>query len=383
MTNEPKYIQIREALRARSEAMSPGAKLPSVNTLHQELGVSQWTINRAIGELVADGVLELIPNRGAFVSRTRRQGGDIALVWPEIIDSASKTPLNARPYVSTIMHAVRVRAAELGRNLVVTPNADSLEPSFVSGDTRVAGLLIHFAPNMRLVKAYRKRGLPVVLLNPLTPMPGVPLVFNDDGAALFEATSYLIGLGHERIVHVAPERHLSLPDAPGSHFLENRISERRIRGYELAMNVAGLAANSRVYLWRSGSWEAQADAFVDTLEDARPTACCCFNDDLAGRAYRICTSRGISVPGDLSIVGHDGLDAASHDWSPLTTIQAPFARLGEAGVDMLDKMIEEKRLDGDGLVLSSRLLERSTTGAPRKSAPVEQRSALDASATLV
>ncbi len=383
MTNEPKYIQTRETLRARSEAMSPGAKLPSVNTLHQELGVSQWTINRAIGELVEEGVLELIPNRGAFVSRTRRQGGNIALVWPEVIDSASEAPMKTRPYVATIMHSVRVRAAELGRNLVVTSNADSLEPSFVSGDTRIAGLLIHFAPNMGLVEAYRKRGLPVVLLNPLTPMTGVPFVCNDDGAALFKAASYLIGLGHERIVHVAPERHLYLPDAPGSRFLENRISERRIRGYELAMNVAGLEANSRVYKWRSRSWEAQADAFVDMLEEVRPTACCCFNDDLAGRAYRVCANRGISVPGKLSIVGHDGLDAGSHDWSPLTTIEASFERVGEAGVDVLDAMIDEKRLDGDGLVLSSRLLERSTTAPPGERAPVEQRPALDASATLV
>ncbi len=364
MKTKTKYEQARELLRSCAESLSPGTKLPPIKRLQEELGISQWTLNKAIQELALEGALYLIPNRGAFVSQTRRANSNIGLLWPEIFDRTTATLGSQRPYVATVMDSIRVHAAALGRNLVVLSNTTPLESSLVSGDDNIAGLMIHFAYDQHLIDAYRGKNIPVVLINPLIPMPEVPFVCNDDFGTFFNATKHLLALGHRRIVHATLDRHLSLPSMPGVEFFENRIVNERIRGYEQAMQVAEQDCSISVYRLKNGSREARETAFLDMLDAVNPTALCCLNDWVAAKIYRICERNGIRIPQDLSVIGYDGYRIGGHEWSPLTTMQAPSTRIGQAAVEMLDAMIKEQRLNGDGLVLSSRLVEGASTGPP-------------------
>ncbi len=49
----------------------PGEKIPSENTLTQELGVSRASIRAAIGQLIGLGVLESVHGKGTFLLRDR------------------------------------------------------------------------------------------------------------------------------------------------------------------------------------------------------------------------------------------------------------------------------------------------------------------------
>ncbi len=83
--------------------------------------------------------------------------------------------------------------------------------------------------------------------------------------------------------------------------------------------------------------------------------------------------------GDIGLIWPEVFDVSvatplsgGHEWSPLATMRAPFARLGRCAVDMLDAMIKEQRMDGDGLVLPSRLVKGSTTAPPASAAAAEE-----------
>ena len=69
-TNEPLYRQLRSALEHQiiSGAINPDVPLPSSRALSDELGLSRNTVNAAIQELVATGLIEARPRSGHFVN---------------------------------------------------------------------------------------------------------------------------------------------------------------------------------------------------------------------------------------------------------------------------------------------------------------------------
>lgn len=66
----PKHEQLRAILLDLCRtALQPGDMLPSERKLVDEYGVSRITVREAVGQLVADGVLERVPGKGTFVAR--------------------------------------------------------------------------------------------------------------------------------------------------------------------------------------------------------------------------------------------------------------------------------------------------------------------------
>ena len=64
------YRQIAAVLRGRIESgeYEAGQRLPSINDLMQEYGVAHLTANKALRLLVTEGVAELSPGRGYYVT---------------------------------------------------------------------------------------------------------------------------------------------------------------------------------------------------------------------------------------------------------------------------------------------------------------------------
>lgn len=161
------------------------------------------------------------------------------------------------------------------------------------------------------------------------------LLPDDEGGAVL-AVEHLAGMGRKRIAHITgPE-----------HFEAVRL---RHRGYEKALADAGLPAT--VDLYRSGVWSEAwgREATADILERAseKPDAIFCGNDQIARGAVDALSERGISVPGDVAIVGFDNWDVmALAARPPLSSVDMNLKQLGrEAGDSLLD-MIAGKRLRG-------------------------------------
>ena len=66
----PAYRQVAAALRGRIESgeYRPAQRLPSINDLVQEYGVARLTANKALRLLVAEGLAELSPGMGFYVT---------------------------------------------------------------------------------------------------------------------------------------------------------------------------------------------------------------------------------------------------------------------------------------------------------------------------
>jgi GntR family transcriptional regulator len=71
----PPYRQVAAILRARIEdgTYRPGQRLPSIADLVQTYGIARTTAGKALRALVEDGLAEISPGMGTYVSRPTGQ----------------------------------------------------------------------------------------------------------------------------------------------------------------------------------------------------------------------------------------------------------------------------------------------------------------------
>lgn len=190
-----------------------------------------------------------------------------------------------------------------------------------------------------LVDSLMASGSIVLTLAPRDISCSGQIAFDDRGAA-FDATRYLIGLGHKEIAFVG---------GPGGL----HTSTHRRDGFEAAVRSAGLTPNKRL----TGGFEYEAGysaAQHIALSPERPEAILAVNDDVAIGLVVGFRDAGLRVPADISVCGiHDTRPAS---YVGLTTVAVPLFEMGHAaGLAILNGETSGTT------VLPHHLVERTTT----------------------
>ncbi len=170
----------------------------------------------------------------------------------------------------------------------------------------------------------------------------------DDREAGELAATHLLELGHRRIAFLGGPATLATP--------------LRLLGGRVALATAGLDF-ARVLTGADTYEDARVAAKALLGERSRPTAVVAFNDIVAVGVIRAARELGVSVPGDVSVVGFDDILLAGLVEPPLTTVRQPKRELGALALDLLLRALE----DGGSTArerLRGTLVERGST-APR------------------
>jgi LacI family transcriptional regulator len=147
----------------------------------------------------------------------------------------------------------------------------------------------------------------------------------------YEATKYLVSMGHRKILLVNPS--VRYPD-----------HNFRMEGAMMAIEEAGLP-DSVMRLDNSLEFEdADLGCRMDCLlaETCRPTAIFAASDQEALRIIRLLSERNIAIPEDISIVGFDDLYFAANTNPPLTTVRQPLYNMGREACMIITQMIKKK-----------------------------------------
>ncbi len=157
-----------------------------------------------------------------------------------------------------------------------------------------------------------------------------PCVGVDGIEALAQAVARLAGLGHRRIAMVSGQRSAS------------DRAQLRYSGFLQGMATARLKP---LPLIEVPFVEAAVEQIAAALrQPRRATALLCSNDLLAIRAMRAAHLCGLAVPGELSVVGFDGI-ALGEDLTPaLSTITQPNHEIGRKSVELLIGALANGRL---------------------------------------
>lgn len=163
-----------------------------------------------------------------------------------------------------------------------------------------------------------------VLLNCFTTSGRYPSVVPAEMAGGRAATRILLEAGHRRIGFVN-----GLPTT--------YAAGRRLEGYRQALREYGVSYDQALVrhgTYRSDSGHAHVRDLL--LGDDPPTAIFCASDRMAVGAYYAIKELGLSIPGDVSVVGYDNqIELAAYASPPLTTIQLPHYEMGRWAAEYL------------------------------------------------
>jgi DNA-binding LacI/PurR family transcriptional regulator len=200
---------------------------------------------------------------------------------------------------------------------------------------------------------FGRAGVALVSVDAVT--PGIPQTVIDDVAGGRLATGHLIGLGHRRIGFVGDMTFAKPPAGLGF-----TSSAERLRGYRQALAEAGLGFETG--LVRRGPHEAAAAAeHAAQLLKAHdpPTAIFAASDSQAIGVLAAAERLGVTVPGQLSVVGFDDIESAA--LLGLSTVRQPLARSGTEGARRLCALLRGERLRVRREELPLELVARAST----------------------
>jgi DNA-binding LacI/PurR family transcriptional regulator len=207
------------------------------------------------------------------------------------------------------------------------PQPDSMREAVETllGQDVAAIVLVAADTNALAALAALPAPVPVPLLT-ANGVPGLPgggtAVAIDQVAGARLAMAHLLERGRRRIVHLAGP-------------LVSQEAALRRDGYVAAMHEAGLDPVVVEGDWTPESgYRAGAALDVDAVD-----AVFCGNDQMALGVLHAFAERGVSVPGDVALVGFDDIPEAGYFAPPLTTVRQDFAALGGHMLDTVDRML--------------------------------------------
>ncbi len=180
-------------------------------------------------------------------------------------------------------------------------------------------------------------GLPVPVVYVLTQgPPDAVTLLPDEAQGAREAVRHLIASGRRRIAHASgPEGF--------------RVVRERSEAWRAAVAGAGLSAPDPVH----GPWsEATGHDAVARLwgkggrDEPAPDALFCGNDQIARGAIDALRGRGLSVPGDVAVVGFDNWEVVARETRPpLSSVDLNLKDLGRAAGRALLALVEGRAED--------------------------------------
>lgn len=336
------------AITIEDVARLAGVSIATVSrTLHRPDIVSEKTRKRVEQAIEATGYTT---NAMARSLRTMQTHVIVVLV-----------PNIGNPFFSEILLGIEAVASAHGFNILIgnTDNKPEREKSFAA---YVRG---HQADGMLLLNGHvpldnggRLQGRPaalppMVIMCERIPGLSLPTVRIDNEGAAHLATRHLIELGHRSIAHIkGPE--------------ENILTKDRLAGYRRALEEAGIPFEARLVApgdFSIPSGQRGVERILD--EGPRPTAVFCSNDEMAMGAIVALKQRGLSVPGDVSVVGFDDIQFAGSYDPPLTTIHQPRRHIGETAMALMVELLESGSVPEGEVVIETELLQRRSSGPPR------------------
>jgi DNA-binding LacI/PurR family transcriptional regulator len=175
----------------------------------------------------------------------------------------------------------------------------------------------------------------------------------DYDVGISEAVQHLVSLGHTDIAHIA-----------GSHEIYSAVIRENAFKAAIKKFVRG-AGKPRIY---EGDFRFEGGRHAARrilAEKKMPTGVVVANDMMALGAMQEFKAAGLSIPGDISIIGFDDISFASLSEPPLTTVCSPRVEIGRRAVEALLLTVDRPHQLGVEIKIPTYLITRGSTAPPK------------------
>ena len=298
MLERCKYIEVKRAIRQEiEEGKYLSSSLPGRREMAERYHTTTATCNKAVKELIREGVLHTIPGKGTFQH---------PLYGSEIRSLHIWIPTLELFFYSRLAQMVSRLAGEYHYTRV-TINMNRLFPK--NEPEILASQLEDPHADVFLYSIYDPRTIPVLLKHPeqvvLLRSGDVELDGKIDRAQIQRwrgekmSVDHLIRNGHRRIAYLCT----------------NPVNTPQRDGYTLALQEHGIALNRKLKIalpkWDVSGYAERQKMIEECLHrylrfSDRPSAVFCYTNEVAAMFLTACLRAGLRIPEDLSIAAYEG-----------------------------------------------------------------------------
>ncbi|MFE2942057.1 LacI family DNA-binding transcriptional regulator [Streptomyces sp. NPDC059255] len=334
--------------------MAERPRNPTIIDVAARAGVSKSVVSRVVS------------GRGSVGEETRRRVLEAAAELGYVVNAVARAMVAHRTYTvgvfvrdaatafyGHLLAAMQERAAFHGYRVVTTTGsgrfavADEYRALETLAMLRVEALIVcsGLLPAEKIVPFAER--LPTVVAGRPETHRSITSVFCDEeegGAALAD---HLAGLGHRQVAVIAVPKTSSVTMAPRTRAMARRLRERGVR----VLEIEGTRSEE------AGGWAAEV------LRHPGITAVMAPSDRHAVDLLEQLHLRGVSVPGDLSVTGYDGIGPLSTPLIGLTSWRQPIELIGSGAIDAVVRLLDGEQPPDHHLALSGSLVTGRTTAS--------------------
>jgi LacI family transcriptional regulator len=256
----------------------------------------------------------------------------------------------SNPFYTEVMRGVSTEVDRQGYYMV-TCYAHEHNYLDIYKQKRVDGFIL-LSPgsfHQNIIEALSANNVPFVSTALISDEEQTPHVDVDNKEGAVQVMEHLVALGHRRIAYI------SKPSL--------KSSQDRFEGYREVMDRYGLSYDENSYpMVNSSSVECGYENTQKLLALPRPpTAIFLANDVMAIGAIQAIQETGLTVPGDISVVGFDDIPLGRYLTPPLTTVRQPAFEKGLNAARILIEHLENKTPQ-HSMILDVELIVRKSTG---------------------
>jgi LacI family transcriptional regulator len=215
-----------------------------------------------------------------------------------------------------------------------------------------AVIMLFVTPDEGMVSAYKKAGIPIILLE--NRLKGAYSISVDNISGAYDATTMLLKNGRKKIGLIRGET--------GFEEVGPTPMDRE-KGYKKSLSDAGLEFNRslveevRNYLFEEG--KIALDKLL-SREKKLDAVFCAAGDMCAMGVMERAKELKLKIPGDIAVIGFDDLEAASRVMPALTTVRQPVYEMGTKAFELAVDTAEGRLKKPVNIVIKPQLIIRES-----------------------
>ena len=330
------------------------SRTPTIRDVATEAGVSIATVSRILNgntgfsQETKQRVNETIARIGYRRNETAhslktKTSRTVAVLIPEMTS-----------FYTTMLEGIESEARARGLTLAICHVGKGGRESaryegIISTGAVCGAIVLSLPPECGVDHLLIKSAIPCVFLNSMSKLYDLPFICIDHFQGMYEATRFLVRMGHRRIAIVTGEIEDDMTTTP------------RLNGYRWALRDSGIEPDLALQVNGSFEYEGALSAFRVLLKSRRDfSAVVTCSDEGALAVIHEAIHAGLRVPEDLSVVGFDNSRTAQIVTPSLTSVSIPYAQMIREAFDNLCAQIAGQGSTGNSLIPLTLAVREST-----------------------
>ena len=215
----------------------------------------------------------------------------------------------------------------------------------------VDSLLIMHLLDPEIVESLLELDIPCVVLGAYFPWLPIDSVNSEAFTGVLTAVQHFIDNGHREIAYI---------DGPNPPWNDYWVNMRRV-AYQYALARAGIDYDPELVVYGDLSRKGGEQAMQKLLDSGRTfSAILCCNDQSAFGAVHVLQNAGLKIPDDVSMIGHDDVQAATLITPALTTIHVQREAMSRMAVRLLIERAHDPGRPVRHVLTAERLITRDS-----------------------